>query len=121
MVMEGSWSVLLGVFLWVPEVLPMGCKLVMVSMGSGDPRPTILCDSNAATVRATTIATLQFSCLLAVVVSFGVGSLLLALYLCILREKHEQAGESLLLPSARDDDDDDEQETQERLEKFLSR
>ncbi|MCO5571812.1 hypothetical protein L7F22_025560 [Adiantum nelumboides] len=117
MVMQGAWSVLLGVFLWVPEVLPMGCKLVTVSMGSADSRPTVFCDSAAATLRATTIATLQFSCLLAVVVSLGVGSLLLALYLCILREKHEQAGEGLLLPSARDDDD--ELEAQD-LKKLLS-
>ncbi|MCO5576611.1 hypothetical protein L7F22_030426 [Adiantum nelumboides] len=78
MVVQGAWSLLLGMFLWVPSFVAQGCKTGMLQ---DELHPTVICGSSPATMRATTIATLQFSFLLIGVVSLGTVATLLQLSL----------------------------------------
>lgn len=74
---QGLWFVNMGFTLWVPKLVPRGCALQLgQAMQHGD--ATVVCGSKDAASRARSLANLQFSWILSVVLVFT-GSLCLKL------------------------------------------
>ncbi|XP_042515042.1 transmembrane protein 45B [Macadamia integrifolia] len=83
-VFQGCWFMIMGFILWVPQFIPRGCVL---RLGGDDMHGAVACEAKEASLRATALANLQFSWILAgILISTATLSLIMA-GRCTVRNK----------------------------------
>ncbi|XP_052179404.1 uncharacterized protein LOC127792834 [Diospyros lotus] len=69
-VFQGCWFINMGFMLWVPKFVPQGCAVRLADASSNNMLGAVICQSREAVLRARALANMQFSWILAGIMTF---------------------------------------------------